>query len=53
MIEDCRLIPNDWYISCKYLNDEYNKIIICELRIIGYRLFPNERYIISRYLNNN
>ena len=42
MIEGYRLIPNERYISYKYLNDEHNKIIICDLIIKGYRLFPKE-----------
>ena len=53
MIESYRLISNERYISCKYLNDEHNKIIICNLVIKGYRLLLNESYRISKYLSNN
>ena len=52
MIEGYRLIPNNWYISCKYLNDEHFKMIICDLMIESYRPFSNKRYRISKYLNN-
>ena len=52
MIEDYGLIPNNWYISYKYLEHEYYKMIILDLMIEGYRLFPNEGYINSKCLNN-
>ena len=52
MIEGYRLIPNDWYTSCKYLNDEHFKMIIYDLMIEGYRLFSNRRYKNSKYHNN-
>ena len=52
MIEGYRLILNDWYISCKYLNGEHIKMIICDLMIESYKLLPNVRCINSKCHNN-
>ena len=51
MIECYRLIPNDWYISCKYLNTKHGKMIIRDLMIEDYRFFPNKMYRYSKCLN--